>query len=149
MAGKRKKFFETKYVTNSVIVGRESSLIRRNFPFLETKLQNGILYCYGEYQPTEYSVTYKYRIKYNGFRSPSVTVLDPFIEYNDDIHMYPQNRSLCLYHKTDLVWDTQKHHIHELIVPWTHEWFIFYELYLLSGKWEHPFVAHNKNEKHE
>lgn len=148
MAGKSKKYFGKAGTNRFAILQREQALIRKNFDFIETRVQDQKLFCYGSFQPTDYSVNYKYRIKYDGSNRPRVTVINPAIEYHDDIHMYPDDNSLCLYHKTDLVWNAHKHHIYELIIPWTHEWFVFYELYLISGKWEHPFVAHtNRKDK--
>jgi hypothetical protein len=123
------------------IVGIEKSLINKHYDFLKCEQNGSILYCYGQFKPTQYSKTYKYRIKYAPPSRPVVTVIEPKIEYNDDIHVFPKDKSLCLYHKTDLVWDIG-HHIFDTIVPWTHEWFVFYELYLITGKWEHPFVPH-------
>ncbi|MGZ3776280.1 MAG: hypothetical protein ACXVI9_01405, partial [Mucilaginibacter sp.] len=65
------------------------------------------------------------------------------IEYHDDIHMYYDDLSLCLYHKTDLTWDADCH-LYDTIIPWTQEWFVFYELWKLTGEWLHPFVSHKK-----
>jgi hypothetical protein len=58
--------------------------------------------------------------------------------------MFPKDKALCLYHpeSDDFLWEPKKHHIHNTIVPWTLEWFIFYELYSITGKWEHPFHPH-------
>lgn len=127
------------------IVGRQKSLLKTHLPFLQCKVHKGVLYCYGEFKPTSISTTYKYRIVYKPLRSPRVTLVDPKIDYHDDVHMYPSDNSLCLYHKTDLVWN-DKCNIHETIVPWTHEWFVFYELYKITGRWEHPEVKHNSRE---
>ncbi len=141
--------FQPKHKVNyHAIIGRERSLLQNHYGFLKCEVQCGILYCYGEYQPTEYSITYKYRVKYDPVSAPKVTVKYPVIEYNDDIHMYPKSNSLCLYHKSDLVWSIDCN-LYNTIIPWTHEWFVFYELYKISGIWEHPFVSHKNGEKIE
>lgn len=129
-----------------VIVNIEKKLIQKHYDFLDCKIINGILYCYGKYQPTEESITYSYRVKYAPSTKPKVMITNPVIAYNDDIHMYPQDNSLCLYHKTDLVWNSS-HHLYDTIIPWTHEWFVFYELYQFTGKWLHPEVQHKKGDK--
>jgi hypothetical protein len=139
--------FHKKYRPNPIaVINIEKKLIENHYDFLECKINRGTLYCYGNYQPTEESITYSYRIKYAPFNKPVVTVQDPIIEYNDDIHLYPKDNSLCLYHKSDLIWDTT-YHLYDTIIPWTHEWFVFYELYQLTGEWYHPEVKHKKGEK--
>jgi len=60
--------------------------------------------------------------------------------------MYPKNNTLCLYHKSDLSWNINCH-LFDTIIPWTHEWFVYYELYCITGNWEHPFVPHKIIEK--
>lgn len=129
-----------------IIVQREAKLVKKNYKFIDCKVQNGVLYCYGNYKPTPESTEYKYRIKYIPSNRPVVTLTKPIIEYNDEIHMFPKDNSLCLYHSSDLVWDSSCH-LYDTIIPWTHEWFIFYELYLFTGKWLHPFVPHKKDDK--
>ena len=139
-------YFKKQNINPIIFAYREAKLVKEHYSFLECKIQNRGLYCYGSYQPTEYSRTYHYRIKYIPTSRPVVTVSEPIIEYNDDIHMYPKDSSLCLYHSSDLVWDSNSH-LHDTIIPWTHEWFVFYELYLFTGKWLHPFVPHKRDEK--
>lgn len=129
-----------------MLIKREVHLIKRHYNFIECKIIKSTLYCYGSYQPTPESIVYHYRIKYTATGRPNVTLVTPQIEYNDDIHMYPRDKSLCLYHKSDLVWD-EKCHLFDTIIPWTHEWFVFYELYLLTGRWHHPYVPHKKEDK--
>jgi hypothetical protein len=140
------KFFRKQHINPIAIIQREKHLINEHYSFIECKSLNGGLYCYGKYQPTPESVTYHYRIKYIPTNRPVVTLTYPIIEYNDDIHMYPKDNSLCLYHSSDLLWDATCH-LHDTIIPWTHEWFVFYELYLFTGKWLHPFVPHLRSEK--
>lgn len=142
MAVKRK--YQKKHKINPIsILCKEKALILKNYSVIECKIKNGLLYCYGTCQPTESSITYNYRIRYDAVKSPKIYVTSPEIEYHDDIHMYPKDNCLCLYHKTDIVWTT-KHHIYDTIIPWTHEWFLFYEIYLITGIWEHPFEPHNR-----
>ncbi|NEN24496.1 hypothetical protein G3O08_13385 [Cryomorpha ignava] len=139
-------FFKKKYINPLVIAHREMKLLNANYSFLECKIQNSVLYCYGSIQPTEESITYDYRIRYIPSIRPTVTVTNPIIVYNDDIHMYPADNSLCLYHSSDLVWNSTCH-LYNTIIPWTHEWFVFYELYKITGRWLHPFVPHKKEKK--
>lgn len=141
------KYQQKKKINSSAIIGREKSFIMKNYSHIECKVNSGVLYCYGSFQPTNESDIYKYRVKYRPYSSPVTIITSHHISYNDDIHMFPKDNSLCLYHKTDMVWDSSRHHIYDTIIPWTHEWFVYYELYLLCGEWLHPFVAHKKNIK--
>ncbi|WP_282073992.1 hypothetical protein [Polaribacter atrinae] len=133
-----------------VILIREKKLIESNYDFLKCTIKQNKLICKGVVKPTEYSKEYSIRIDYDGINSPKVYIIEPEIEYSDDIHIYPKEGNLCLYHQeTDnFYWDYRKHNIFDTIIPWALEWFIFYELYRITGKWEHPFKPHRtvKNE---
>jgi hypothetical protein len=123
------------------ILYREKRLLESHFEFVNCTINNGFLYCYGFYQPT--STVYKYRVRYDGFNNPNVTITSPIVEYSDDIHMYPSGNCLCLHYPADKDW-TSRLCIYATIIPWTHEWFVFYELYLITGIWKHPFVPHRR-----
>lgn len=129
------------------ILIREKKLVESHYDFLSCSLNKNGLICKGSYKPTKHSKTYSFIITYNGKDSPDIHVVQPQIEYHDDIHMYPKGKSLCLYHpKTDnFDWDCKKHKIYDTIIPWTLEWFVYYELYLITGKWEHPYVPHRSS----
>ena len=139
--------FQNKYQPNFLAIClREKSLLVKHYDFIKCSIRDNTLICKGFYQPIEDGVIYKYEIKYKPDKTPKVTVVEPKIIYNEDIHMYPSNCALWLYHRTDLVWSIRSH-LFDTIIPWTHEWFVFYELYKITGKWEHPFVQHNVTEK--
>lgn len=133
---------ERKGLISRGILIREKKFLESEYSFLDCKIVGNKLIVRGSFKPTAYSVTYYYRIEYDGIYSPSVFVEEPIIERNEDIHMYPQDNSLCLYFPKDMKWDVKNHNLFDTIVPWTNEWFVFYEKYLISGKWEHPFVQH-------
>lgn len=142
------KHHKSKKISTIAVLGLEKSLIERNYTFLNCKIENGSLYCYGSYQLSEFSIKYDYRIKYNGVSKPNVQIKSPKVEYNENIHMYPIDNSLCLFHSSDLIWSS-KSHLYNTIIPWTHEWFVFYEIYKITGKWEHPYVPHTITDKKE
>ncbi|AFU67264.1 hypothetical protein P700755_000210 [Psychroflexus torquis ATCC 700755] len=133
-------------LSRRVILIREKKLIKSNYDFLKCTIKQNKLICKGIIKPTEYSKEYSIRIDYEGINSPKVYLIEPEIEYHDDIHIYPKEKNLCLYHpETDnFFWDYRKHNIFDTIIPWTLEWFVYYELYLITGKWEHPFKAHRR-----
>ena len=119
----------------------ERSLLLKNYNFLETKIIGNTLHCKGLCTPSEYSMEYKYKVMYSPNKSPTVYAISPKIKYNKNIHMYPQDASLCLYYPKDFSW-TSSSHLYNSIIPWTHEWFLFYELYQITGRWLYPFVEH-------
>ena len=122
---------------------QEKHLIKKNFSFLNCQIKDGKLLCFGKCQPTEMSIVYHYRIEWEPGKNPKVFTFNPEIKYDDNIHMYSDG-SLCLYYPNDFSFNI-KSHLHETIVPWIHEWYLFYELYLIKGVWLHPFVEHKKN----
>jgi hypothetical protein len=132
MVGSEDEFLKFKFFV-------ELSLIKKHYRFIKCTVVNGRLICVGNFKPT--NRIYKYKIEYNGFYNPRVSIIDPIIEYNEDIHMY-KDKCLCLHYPQDRSW-TFCHRLYNTIIPWTHEWFVFYELYLITGKWEHDFVPHN------
>jgi hypothetical protein len=121
----------------------ERKLLKKHFPFLSFQIKDGKLVCYGHFKPTEYSPIFYYKVEWIPGSSPKVFTIRPHIEYDDDIHMYGDG-SLCLYYPKDFIYDSKSSHIYETIIPWTHEWFLFYELYLIKGRWLHPYVEHKK-----
>lgn len=121
----------------------ECQLLQKHYNFLTCKVsRDGYLKTTGQVTPTDYSPTYLFSITYLPYEKPKVHITYPVIEYNNDIHMYTDG-SLCLYYPGDLKWNSTLH-LYSTIVPWTVEWLIFYELYSITGKWEHPFVEHGK-----
>jgi len=140
MAGK----ISNKGINRYVVAMREKKYIEKKYDFFQCKIVNHqTLKCVGKIQPTKYSITYKIVIKYTPPTKPQVNIINPIIEYNDDIHMYYDTNSLCLYYLKDMRW-TVNYYIYNTIIPWTAEWLVFYELYQISGKWEHPYVPHKK-----
>ena len=127
-----------------IILIREKKLIESNYEFLKCTIKQNNLVCTGKVKPTDYSNEYRIKLVYDGQNAPRVYVIEPEIEYNDDIHMFPKEKNLCLYHSEtdDFYWDYKKHYVFNTIIPWALEWFVYYELYQITGKWEHPFVTH-------
>ncbi|PXX30396.1 hypothetical protein C7972_10219 [Arenibacter sp. ARW7G5Y1] len=135
------------FLSSRVILVREKKLIEINYGFLNCHILNNKLICIGKTKPTPYSVEYEFKIVYDGIYSPRVFINSPEIIYNDEIHMFSNDMSLCLFHReTDnFYWNFRKHNLYDTIIPWALEWFIYYELYLISGKWEHPHIDHRLN----
>ena len=125
-------------------VVNEQTLLRQQFPFLNCRISGLKLTCRGRIQPTELSPSYRIEICYSPWDSPEVRVIDPKIEFTKGAHIY-HNDTLCLFDWREQPW-RKRWHIHETIVPWTAEWLVFYELWLLTGKWHGRSASHDKPE---
>ena len=121
-------------------VAVQMQLLRKHFCFLDVSIHGDKLVCIGSCQPSDYSKVYTYRLSWTPGQPPVVHCTFPEIAYHKDIHMY-SDRSLCLYYPPDYHW-TKDSDLFDTIIPWTHEWFVFYELFKICGKWLHPAVAH-------
>ena len=130
-------------LNNSHRLQLEKRLLEKHYTFLTCRIIGGVLFVYGSCRPGEYSITYAYKLKFVPGKPPKVYVTQPEIPYNDDIHLYADDNRLCLHFPNDYSW-TDDSHLFDTIIPWTHEWFLFYELYLLTGDWQHLFVSQRK-----
>jgi hypothetical protein len=138
-----KQFIPKHRLNPAHLLRLEMALLKKHYGFLTAKLTGGVLYVYGYFKPTEHSPTYYYKLIYDPKKEPRVYATDPQIAYNEDIHMYSDDLRLCLYYPRDYSW-RESSHLFDTIIPWTHKWFLYYEIYLISGKWEYQFVEHRK-----
>jgi hypothetical protein len=122
------------------LLNLERHLLQKHYAFLKVKISGTNLVVEGTCQPTEHSIIYQYRIGYTPGKQPKVYITEPEIAYNSEIHMYGDKR-LCLYYPGDFSF-TENSHLFNTVIPWTHEWFVFYELFQITGRWHHPFVDH-------
>jgi len=142
----RSKFIPVFKTNNLMRLFWEKNLLSKNYDFLKTRIIGNTLYCTGTCTPSEYSIEYKYKIMYSQNCSPAVYIINPKIAYTKEIHMYPRDNRLCLYYPKDFSW-TSSSHLYNTIIPWTHEWIVFYELYLIKGEWLYPAVSHEGEKK--
>jgi hypothetical protein len=126
-----------KYLKNNsdkyIRIVTEKELIQKFFPVFNARIKGLSLICRGRIRPTERSGQYRVEINYAPWGSPVIYVLEPEIEVSTRIHTY-SNGSLCLYDWREQPWQ-HKFHLHETIIPWIAEWLVFYELFLITGKW--------------
>ena len=120
----------------------EQIMIREKFPFLRPTIRGLELLCRGRIQPTPESRSYRIEIRYLPWRSPEVRVIDPKMSYTPGAHMY-RDDTLCLYDWREQPWQ-RNWHLHQTIIPWTAEWLVFYELWLLTGKWRGKSAGHGQ-----
>jgi hypothetical protein len=120
-------------------------LIEKQFPCFKCKHSHRLLKCEGCITPSQGCDTYRVAISYAQEGIPKVLIKDPQIEPSPTIHMYGTG-ALCLYFPAEDPWRSSDN-IHEKIIPWTAEWLVFYELYLIGGKWLGPAAPHSPDQE--
>jgi hypothetical protein len=118
----------------------QKSAIERTYDFLKCKINNGQLVCTGDLQP-DGCEKYSIRIEFQAGRTPDVFITSHDIKPSNEIHIY-KDGSLCLFYPGDLKWKNNLR-ISEYIIPWVAEWIVFYELWLVTGKWMGAEAPHS------
>ena len=133
------KFDGDKKKTCHAVAVIQKKEIELKYKFLKCKIKNDTLICKGLIS-TEGCNTYRVRIEYRAGNFPQVYIVEPRIIPNGEIHIYKEG-CLCLFYPGDMRWKDSTS-IAEHTIPWIYEWIIYYELYLLTGKWEGEYVEH-------
>ncbi len=108
--------------------------LRATYPDVKVVLKQNTLTWDAWVTPGPQSRRYRIRITWDGRRSPKVRVLEPKLEPppgKQMKHVFNAD-TLCLHLPGE--WDGSML-IEDTIIPWTHEWLLFYELYLATGEW--------------
>ena len=79
---------------------------------------------------------------YRDLVSPDARILCPKIEPKRELHFY-KTGNLCLYDWREQPWQ-DKWHLADTVIPWTAEWLLYYEIYLLTGKWLGKSAIHGE-----
>ncbi|GIJ22850.1 hypothetical protein [Micromonospora lutea] len=122
--------------TRAVNLTRQLVAITTVLPDAEGAVRGGELTCTVRLQPSPASRTYTVHLTYRHGLRPKVTVIDPpVLELHPDAEALPHvyaGDELCLYYPGE--W---KHHmlLVTTILPWTTEWLLYYELWLIIGYW--------------
>ncbi len=120
-----------------------SSQVRRimkYFPEFQCSSKKNILKCIGSIRPDERSPRYMIEIGYPMGGKPYVSIKSPDTIAKARTHVYIDG-FLCLYDPHKMPWQGTNN-IHETIIPWIAEWLVFYELFLIEGKWLGPETCH-------
>ena len=124
-------------------LSHEKKKLETHYDFLDCRIKERkgkkVLVVTGHYNQT--GVDYTYQIVYDGYQNPEVKILSPQLIGNPP-HTY-EDGSLCLYYPEEQPWSNRTCSICNCIIPWVHEWIVFYEIYLITGEWEHPEVSHS------
>lgn len=118
----------------------QAKKLKLYFPDSEYSIKRNRLIWKGYIQPTYLSPKYHIKIVCWHKRHPNVYVLDPYplplYEGADSLeHVYDTKKQhLCIYYKKIKEWDINMF-IADTIIPWTSEWLLHYELWLVTGCW--------------
>jgi hypothetical protein len=112
-----------------------------HYNFLKCKLSGSHLEVEGLY--TQLGVDYRYHIDYDGNDKPIVHIRSPKLIPHPPHTYHDMDDALCLFYPKKQPWNPVRCHLYSHTIPWTHEWILFYEIYLISGKWEHPEAQHS------
>lgn len=121
--------------TRAVNPARQLSAIRAVLPAATGTIRRGELYCQMPIQPSLASQRYTVRLRYRNGRRPRVTVVDPPLARRAGAHALPDvypGDELCLYYPGQWRHDML---LAATILPWTSEWLLRYELWLITGTW--------------
>lgn len=121
----------------TVGVHEQLAAMRLRWPRFDCSVAGGMLTCVGSVQPRPISNVYTAQITYRVGRYPRTTILRPPLRRRRPdqrvAHTYT-DAELCLFTGANGDW-TPDMLIANTIVPWIHEWILFYESWLLTGEW--------------
>jgi hypothetical protein len=121
--------------SHALNLGLQMAAIKAALPQAQGAVRGGELVCTVALQPTPASRVYTVRITYRHRRRPKVTVTDPPLAFHPRAtvlpHVYPGDE-LCLYLPGQ--WKESMFLV-DTILPWTSEWLLHYELWLVTGRW--------------
>lgn len=121
-------------------VSIQEYFLNEKFPFVATKTEGNVLYWQYKITNSIWKNKYSFCGIYfnNEFR---VKIISPTIAPSSKIHLNSDS-TLCLYHAKDLSWGQQISVAFD-VMPWTLEWILLYELYLINGNnWKSKEHAH-------
>jgi hypothetical protein len=118
-------------------ISQQAFAIRSLLPDATVRLRGGRrLTMAANLQPTPMSRRYSVKIAYRLGTSPDVHVVAPHLQLHRDAeelpHTYPGEK-LCLHLPGE--WSPDMYIAHTT-VPWTSEWLFYYEIWLVTGRWE-------------
>ena len=121
--------------TRAVNPVRQLITIRAALPAARGQVRRGQLECVLPIQPSPASQTYMVRLQYRPWCRPRITVMEPELRLHPGTHSLPHVYSgdeLCLYYPGEWNHDML---LATTILPWTAEWLMHYELWLITGHW--------------
>lgn len=128
--------------------------LRHAFPDSDIAFQrHSTLTWVGQLQPDASSDTYMVKISYCLGERPDVTVLSPDLRSRngEEVPHVFSGKKVCLYRARYGEWNPSMP-LAGTIVPWASLWLLYYEVWLVTGKWcgskqEHPGDGKRKEEE--
>jgi len=115
--------------------------LRKRFPESQSRIKRSELIWECDLQPSPLSAVYRVCLRYRLKGIPKVNVLTPQLQMREDDqppHMYSYaEQRLCLYLPEADEWDGSML-LAKTVIPWTCEWLLQYEVWLVTGEWRGP-----------
>lgn len=120
--------------------------LEREYPNAKITLNKNVLVWLDYIQPTPVAKEYQIKMVYKHKQHPNVYVIKPkldlFPKATSLPHVYStEEQWLCLYYRRTKEWKSNML-LSKTVIPWTHEWLYFYELWLATGKWLGGGIEH-------
>lgn len=120
---------------------KQIASMKKTWPIFRLKHRNGVLRWIGRNVKPQFQ-SYEIEISHSPHIFPIVRVLSPELTRlpgNSEgqlPHVYPPitDQKLCLFDPKNKEWNHSML-ISKTIVPWTLDWLVCYELWLMTGKW--------------
>lgn len=128
--------------TRAVNLAAQLVAITAVLPDSRGAVRGGELTCDFRLRPSPVSRTYTVHLIYRHGQRPRVTITDPELALHPGAttvpHVYPGNE-LCLYYPGQ--WNGSML-LANTILPWTAEWLLHYEVWLVIGRWTGGGTSH-------
>jgi hypothetical protein len=119
----------------AVNLGRQVAAIHAALPHARAQVRDGRLRCSVTLQPSPICQVYTVEVTYRHRSRPRVMVTDPELKLHPRAtalpHVY-RGGDLCLHLPGE--WNDSML-LARTILPWTSEWLLHYELWLITGRW--------------
>lgn len=138
---------------NRLPIAAQEGALRSYFPKARiTKIGHDEFNWTHTLTPSPLSGTYKIRLNYKNGGIPKVYVIEPKpLKLANSIsklpHVYSQvNQRLCIYYPLNNEWNNSMSLV-KTIIPWTCEWLLHYEIWVVTGVWNGGGIEHSNEEE--
>jgi len=127
-------------------MGVQAGRLRSYFPDSSVQYTQNKLTWTGDITPSPLSDTYTVKVKYVRGKNPNVYVMNPKLPFASGEtclpHVYSTPKQwLCIYHRKSKEWNSGMALV-DSVLPWTSEWLLHYEIWLVTGEWHGGGIEH-------